>query len=152
MHLIPGHFKLAIPQTRINNIYYELSKLDLQYVNSVAVLFRVFLELSVDDYAKRKRITLKKVTSPKKIGAKPLTKDMTLREKLKTVADYLEAEGVCDKQELQGIRSLVNNRMHVLSIDTLNAYVHNKDYSPTATELKQKWDNIQVFVERLWTL
>jgi hypothetical protein len=151
--LIPRHLKIRIQQTRINRIYSELQTLSAEhYVNSCAVLLRVFVELSVDDYAQRHKISLK--TKPKaKSGKKTVVppKDMTLRDKLRTVAANLEARNVCTKQELHGIRTLASNRNHVLSVDTLNAYVHNKDYTPTSTDLKTTWDNIQVFIERLWT-
>lgn len=151
--LIPKHFKLRISQTRINRIYGELQRLNAEhYVNSCAVLLRVFVELSVDDYAQRHRVTLKATPRSKKSSrAASSPRDMTLREKLKTVADHLEARRACSKHELQGIRTLISNRNHVISVDTLNAYVHNKDYNPTATDLKTSWDNIQVFIERLWT-
>lgn len=151
--LFPRHLKLRIPQTRINRIYAELQKLNAEhYVNSCAVLFRVFVELSVDDYAQRHRVSLK-VTTPPKARPKtaPQPRSMTLREKLRTVAAHLEDRKACTRQELQGVRALISNRDHVLSVDTLNAYVHNKHYSPTPTDLKTTYDNIQVFIERLWT-
>jgi len=151
--LIPKHFKLRIPQARINRIYDELQRLNIEhYVNSCAVLLRVFVELSVDDYAKRHRLTLKVTPKAKKsIKATSAPRDMTLREKLRTVADNLESRQTCSRQELHGVRTLVSNRNHVLSVDTLNAYVHNEYYTPTATDLKTSWDNIQIFIERLWT-
>ncbi|MFI5340926.1 MAG: hypothetical protein ACHQ7N_13945, partial [Candidatus Methylomirabilales bacterium] len=79
--LIPKHLKLRIPQTRINRIYGELQKLNAdQYVNSCAVLLRVFVELSVDDYAQRHRMDLKVAPKAKK-GTKtpPRQRDMTLK-------------------------------------------------------------------------
>ena len=152
--LIPKHLKLRIPQARINRIYAELQRLNAEhYVNSCAVLLRVFVELSIDDYAQRHRLSLKLAPKPAtRAMAAPKPRDMTLREKLKTVAALLEAKKACTKQELQGVRALISNRNHVLSIDTLNAYVHNKDYNPTPTDLKTSWDNIQVFIERLWAV
>jgi hypothetical protein len=152
--LIPRHLKLTIQQTRINKIYGELQKLNAdQFVNSCAVLLRVFVELSVDDYAQRHRVSLKVSARHRKKGKSqaPL-RDMTLREKLKVVADSLEAKGRCSRAELQGVRTLVSKRQHVLSVDTLNAYVHNKEYNPTPSDLRTTWDNIQVFIERLWTI
>lgn len=150
--LIPRHLKIRIPQTRINRIYAELQKLNVDhYVNSCAVLLRVFVELTVDSYAQRHRISLK--VHPKlRPGHRqaPPPRDMTLREKLRTVSTILEAKKLCTKHELQGVRALLSNRNHVLSVDTLNAYVHNKDYTPTPTDLKTTWDNIQAFIEGLW--
>lgn len=151
--LIPKYFKVRIPQTRINRIFAELQRLNVHfYVNSCAVLLRVFVELSVDDYAQRHRLNLK-VSLKKKKGAitTSIPRDMILRDKLGTVADTLEAKGTCTNHELRGIRTLISNRCHVLSVSTLNAYIHNKEYNPTETDLKTSWDNIQLFIERLWT-
>lgn len=152
--LIPRRLKLSIPQTRLNQIYDELQKLDIsKFTNSGAVLFRVFVELSIDDFASRNSILLKAVPKPNP-GKKPSdparVPDMNLRNKIITVAKYLENQGISDKHELHGVRSLANNTDHVLSVDSLNAYVHNPHYNPNPTDLKANWDSIQTFVERLW--
>jgi len=149
--LIPRHLKIHILQPRINRIYAELQKLNAEhYVNSCAVLLRVFVELTIDDYAQRHHISLKVAPKPRGITKAGPPRDMTLREKLKTVSSNLESKGICSKEELKGVRALISNRDHVLSVDTLNAYVHNKEYSPTPTDLKTTWDNLQVFIDRLW--
>jgi len=48
--LIPNrNFSLLIDESRINDIYHELRSLNIrEYTNAVSVLFRVFLELSLD--------------------------------------------------------------------------------------------------------
>jgi hypothetical protein len=144
--LIPSTLRLKIPQTRINAIYHELRKLPVDtYVNSTATMLRVFVELSVDDYAKRHRISLQK---PGKRAAKP--RDMTLREKLTEVANHLEQKGALQAPELRGVRGLISNRQHVLSVDSLNAYLHNKDVSPAPSDLKANWDSVELLVQALW--
>lgn len=150
--LIPRQLKLVIPHTRINRIYLELQTLNAEkFINSCAVMFRVFIEMSVDDFAQRHRIPLTVPARSKSVpGSKPELKEMTLRKKLTAVADHLEKQGTCTKGELHGARSLINNRQHVLSVDSMNAYVHNKEYSPTPSDLKGNWDSIQVFVQKLW--
>ena len=82
----------------------------------------------------------------------PQIKEMSLRRKLSKIADYLEENKICNKDELRGVRSLVNKRNHVLSVDSLNAYVHNKDYNPAPSDIKSSWDNIQIFMQKLWTV
>jgi hypothetical protein len=153
--IIPKRFKLSIVQPRINRIYHELQKLNSeQFVNCCAVMFRVFVELSLDDFAQRHNISLRVTqnSKPSAIGSKPTSKEMTLREKLSIITNFLETNGSCNKAELKGVRALIANRDHVLSVDSLNAYVHNKDYSPTPMDLRITWDNLQVFIERLWTI
>jgi hypothetical protein len=154
--VIPKRFVLAIDQPRLNRIYHELQKLDTNNViNSCAVMLRVFVELSIDEFAKRHKLSLKETPKSESSAAGSSAKhekDMTLRTKLSTVADYLEKQNKCSRAELKGVRILISNRNHVLSVDTLNAYVHNRDYSPTASDIKATWDNLQVFVERIWTV
>ncbi|MDD3926742.1 MAG: hypothetical protein PHT33_08810 [bacterium] len=153
--LIPRRgFSLTIQQTRINKIYEELQEhLKIRTcVNCCAVMFRVFLELSVDDFADRNKIDLTVLKNPKNPdpNVAKIRRDMTLKEKLKTIVAYLEEQGVNSKNELFGIKALLSNRFHVLSVDSLNAYVHNRNYSPTEDELKTTWDNLQPFIKRLW--
>lgn len=150
--LIPRQLKLSIPQTRINKIYHELQNLDVdKFINSSAVMFRAFIEMGVDDFAQRHNLLLSSpVKSKKTSNLPPQMREMSLRIKLITVANYLEREKICSKDELRGVRTLISNRNHVLSIDSLNAYVHNKHYNPTPTDLKGNWDNIETFVEHLW--
>ncbi len=149
--LIPRQLRLSIPQTRINRIYHELQSLDVdKFINACAVMFRVFVEMSVDDFAQRRKIPLLAPVSKKPGIVPPQMREMSLRAKLITISNYLEREKLCNKDELRGVRTLISNTNHVLSVDTLNAYVHNKHYNPTPSELKGNWDNIETFVERLW--
>ena len=206
--LIPSRFKLIIPQTRINKIFSDLKKLSVeQFINSCAVLLRVFIELSVDHFmqknnisavtpvpvsgAVRNLVTLASQSateaqnteaqiqalrnSPQKQALlqqaqtaiskaramdaaaqaylnklQSQTKEMSLREKLQTVIDYMQQNSLCTKQQLQGITSLVKNDNYIFSIPIMNAYVHNMNYSPTPSDLKANWDSIDAFVEALW--
>lgn len=144
--LVPKNFSPTISLVRINKIFEELKSISLKnHVNSAAVILRVFLELSVDEFADKKKIVLRK---PAKRGETKRVVPMTLSEKMLAVAKYLKANGTTDA-ELRGIVTLAGKKNHILSVDNLHAYVHNKHYSPTADDLKTIWDNIQLFVERI---
>ncbi len=155
--LIPKRFKVAVGHPRINRIYHELQNLKVEkFTNCSAVMFRVLLELSLDEFAHKHGIQL---TAQPRHGQPAgqsvttgTTRDMTLREKLRTVSDHLLAKNMCTKQELKGVRALISKGDHFLSVDSLNAYVHNKDYNPTHSELTTTWDNVQVLFENIWTL
>jgi hypothetical protein len=143
--IIPPRLKIAIPRSRINQIYRELQTINSdKFPNSCAVLLRVFIEMSIVEFAENKSISLRKIIK----GGHPV--DLTLRQKILAVADYLEQNNLSVKDDLLGIRILAKNRYHVLSIDTLHAYVHNTKYTPSPSEIRTNWDNIQVFIERLW--
>ncbi len=152
-YLIPRQCKLVIPHTRINKIYAELQRLDVEkFTNSCSVMFRVFVEMSLDEYAEKNGISLMIPIKAKGNIVQPIKeKEMSLRVKLKTIANYLESQKICSTDQLRGIRTLINNKEHVLSVDNLNAYVHNRDYSPVPSDLKGNWDSIQAFIQKLWT-
>jgi hypothetical protein len=140
--LIPKGLKLAIPLVRIANIFGELQNLKVeQFTNSCAVLLRVFVEMSVDDYGERHNISFKQ---PK------VDKEISLRAKLRAVVQYMEKNGLATKKQLHGIRAIISAKDHVLSIDSWNAYVHNQYYNPSPSDLKNNWDSIQTFVQQVW--
>jgi hypothetical protein len=149
--LIPQHCKVAIHHQRINRIYHELLKLNVgTFTNSAAVMFRVFLELSVDYFADLSKI-VPKVPATVKPGAPPRQfVDLTLREKLSLVAQSMEDNRVLTTNELRGIRMVIGQKDHFLSVDNLNAYVHNKDLNPVPSDIKATWDNLEKFVLNLY--
>jgi hypothetical protein len=137
-HLIPRSCVLKIENPRLNAIYYELQRLDLyKFTNAAAVLFRVFIELSLDCYIDKH--------SPGKV-----TSSSKLLTKVTEVANHMEAKGFADKHICKGIRSTASNKNDLLGIETWHAYVHNLRFSPTVPNLNITWDNIQTFMEKLW--
>jgi hypothetical protein len=148
--LIPKRLKLTIPVTRLNKIYDELQRLDVSaFVNSCAVLLRVFVELSIDEYAQKHGISLQKSIPTSSGEIREV--EFSLREKLRTIADHFEANKIRTKDELRGVRSIITNKEHVLSVDSLNAYVHNKDFHPSDSDLKTTWDNLEAYMTGVWS-
>jgi hypothetical protein len=138
--IIPKSQMMAISQLRINKLYRELKDLDLRdFVNAAAITFRVFIELSVDSF-----IDIKKIAG--------ITNKTELYNKIRVVADNLEQNGHCTKAELKGIRTATTDPHNIMSVNTFNAYVHNKHFSPDANNLKLTWDNISPFIIKIWEL
>lgn len=136
--IIPKSCILPIEQSRINKIYRELKDLDLrEFCNCGAVTFRVFVELSIDHYIEEMKIQ----------EANRFTK---LSRKVDLVANYMEKNNILDRSKLKGIRNAVGNKNSILSIDTFNSYVHNKDLNPSENDLKIAWDNIEEFITKIW--
>jgi hypothetical protein len=151
--LVPNGLNYNVGHPRLAKIFWELQHMNLEtYINACAVMFRVFIEMSVDDYAQRHNINLTVPIKNPKPGMKQQAGEMNLRNKLDTLVKYFETQNLCTKDELFGVKTIINNKEHVLSIYGLHAYVHNKDYSPSPSDLKSSWDNIQIFVHRLWGL
>ncbi|MBU8933265.1 MAG: ParB/Srx family N-terminal domain-containing protein [candidate division Zixibacteria bacterium] len=143
--LVPKSLKLSIGHKRIARIFDEMKRLPLtkDFENSGSVLLRVFLEMSLEEFRRANSI-------PWKDTKKSPPRELTLRQKVKRVADFLEKKGTCGRNELHGIRTLANTKGEVFSIDTWHAYVHNPDYNPSSDNLMRDWDNVQPFFENIW--
>lgn len=146
-YLLPTNFRLAIQEQRLNKIYHELRSLPVEeYANCVAVMFRVFVELSVDTYATRNGISLMRPVPP--LSSRP-ARDMSFSEKVRTVGQHLFDSGRLTLQQHNLLITWSNTQNVSLSIDFLHEYVHNTDASPAPSDVKAHWDHIQTFVQRL---
>ncbi|MFW9873905.1 MAG: hypothetical protein ACFFG0_12430 [Candidatus Thorarchaeota archaeon] len=147
--LIPRGTALEIGDVRINNIYHELRKLKIDiFANAISVLFRVFLELSLDWYIIEKKLEVTKKTRTLK-GADAI--DATLRQKLLAVHDYMKDQRMLTKQQLSPVnRAAQKDSFFASDVYALNAYVHNNNFSPSPGDLRVAWDNLQPFIEAIW--
>ncbi|MBU1092015.1 hypothetical protein KKA27_04105 [Patescibacteria group bacterium] len=142
--LIPKECILEIDKDKINNIYRELRD-DLLLdgslkatPNAVGVLFRVFLEVSLDYYLS------------KKIG-KLLPQNATINQKIDAVTKYMEKNKIADSNQLSPIRTVSSSKTKdILHIQRFHEYVHSTTIEPESSSLKTKWNNLQEFFEILW--
>lgn len=142
--LVPHGCALNITLPKARDIYSELRRLRVdEYPNAIGVLFRVFLELSVDQYLIAKRIVTKaQLANPR---------DYPLSRKVIKAADHLQSGGVLSKQELIGARrAAAKDHFLAASIETLHAYVHDADFAPGPSDLKTGWDSLERFFKALW--
>lgn len=139
--LIPSSCRLNIPALRVNLIYHELLRLDLaSFANSCAVMLRVFLELSADQYVEQHQLL-----------DDSTMKSTTLGKKLKLVAQDLRAKNKISLLLQETVES-ISDKSKVLAISavTFNQYVHNPYSHPQASDLRSAWDELQPFMEALW--
>lgn len=102
-------------------------KLELDtHPNAIAVLCRVLIELSVDNYIRQTNLTT--VSEPD-----PLVK------KLVACAEDLGTRGKVQKRYLEVVRK-ARNMDAIISVDTLNKYVHSSSLAPAPDHLKAIWD------------
>ena len=143
-YLIPSHCHLRISETKINNIYRELRD-DLliddsskSVPNAVGVLFRVFLEVCLDYYAKKNQRNFKN--------------NDTISQKIPWVVDSLLQKGY-EKKIFNNINKVGSAKKDntYLSIENFHEYVHSSTTQPSSNELKLKWDNLESFFETLWS-
>lgn len=136
--LVPQHHRLTITHARITKIFNELKALDIEaYPNAVAVLMRVFIELSTDCYISTHALA-------------NVNADSKFRQKIEAVIGDLEVQKILTKHELRAARQMASGNMENSSIKTFHAYVHNKDLTPSATDLKAAWDDLWPFIEGMW--
>lgn len=136
--LIPAQHKLSITHGRIVKIFNELKSLDVEiFPNAVAVLFRVFIELSADCYISKNNIPSVDV-------------DSRLSKKIEAVSADLETKKILTKHELRAARQMSSSDTQNSSIRTFHSYVHNKDVTPSSTDLKSAWDDLWLFIDGIW--
>ena len=136
--LIPENCPLSISAERTNEIQFELRRLSLtRYTNAVSVLFRVFLELSVDAYVKRHSM--------------PLTERSSLSRKIREVANYLVSHNRLSDQERKPVMTACQKDSFLTpSVTLLHQFVHNEHMFPAPADLRAHWDNLQPFVVAMW--
>jgi len=133
-NLIPKTCTIHIDVPKINDVYRELRSLSVdKHTNAVAVLSRVFLEMSVNHYMETFGLKCKDELKPKIDAVREDMKDK------KVPVNILKAIGLAASQ--QGAP---------FSVDLLHAYVHNQYVSPESKALRKAWDGVQPFFLALW--
>ena len=135
--IIPENCEMVIDKPRLVKLYGELKHLDVvTYPNAGAVTLRVFIELSVDHY-----LEILNITPPKN----------SLHQKVKAIEADLKTRGVETKNITKGIKVLSDKEYEDEhgSTNTLNACVHNIEYTPSGTDIMTAWENIQEFMKKI---
>ncbi len=140
---IPKTCRLNIPNSKIEEISNELRSLQLtKHPHAIAVLLRVFLECSVDDY-------LTKASIPLTFSTGGGDKDKSLRKKVEEAIDHMVENGA-SRKDFAGVIKGLSDQNHPFSVDLLHAYIHNRFFSATERDLRVAWDNGQPLFERMW--
>ena len=143
--IAPGKVRLNIPNGRTATIFKELKGIKVtDYPNAGAVLFRVFLEHSVDFYMVTNNLPRKfKDTNGR-------TLDKKLNKKVEEVVNHLVEEKDCERKDFRGVVRGLSVSHSPFNIDLLHDYVHNRFVTPSPRELIAAWDDAQPFFEKLW--
>jgi hypothetical protein len=137
--------KLNVTDNKAAEILKELKRLKVEeFPHAIAVLLRVFLELSVDHYMDTEKLPLR-FTDPK--GNK---RDKSLKNKIREVIGHLVTNGQVQRKDLLGVERAVSDMKSPLYIDLLHAYLHNRFVTPKPRELLGAWNDAQRFIESIW--
>ncbi|PSH61704.1 hypothetical protein CU102_26690 [Phyllobacterium brassicacearum] len=103
-----------------------------RHPNAIAVLLRVLIELSVDNYIDQHRLAT--VRPNDKLGSRIIK-----------AAEDLRTRGKITEKYLGEIRKLQHQDTFV-STDTLNRLIHSQSFTPSADYLKAMWDTLSGLV------
>jgi hypothetical protein len=136
--LIPANYKLSITDNRLNNIYFELRSMEIEkYSNAVAVLLRVFIELSIEHYLDINNINY--------------SIDDNLRNKFSKVINDVKGKQSLTNDAIKPMDIAISNKNSIFSMRTFNSYVHNKNFNPIPKDLLLTWDNFSNLITILWS-
>ena len=134
--LIPNKdFRIVWPGRlqRHHEIWEELQfRLDLaQHPNAISVLFRVLLDLAVENYIKQCSV--------------PIQDGDKLPARAEKIGQHLKSAGKIDDKQL-GIIKKFQHAEQLVSADTLNRYVHSPNFAPSPEHLMSLWDSLAEFI------
>ncbi|EJN14596.1 hypothetical protein PMI42_01838 [Bradyrhizobium sp. YR681] len=142
--VVPRGCPVNVTDNRIAEIYRELRTLELVSApNAIAVLLRVFLELSVDYFLEHNGGSLDFQTPSGKTVWKSLDK------KLSETVDILVKLGVPQSHFANITRSL-SVKTSPMNIELLHLYIHDRFATPEPGALKAAWDHAQPLFEKIW--
>lgn len=102
-----------------------------EHPNAIAVLFRVLLELSVENYINQTSLA---VNAGDKLALRVLK-----------VGQDMHAKGKIDKRHLDSVKKF-QQIDQLVSADTLNRYVHSSNIAPSPEHLTALWDTLAEFI------
>jgi hypothetical protein len=141
---VPNTCRLHVTDNRIAEIYKELRTVRLEDArNAIAVMLRVFLEMSVDHFLEKNGVSLK-FTAP---GGRERWK--TLDKKLAEVVDMQVKLGVPPAHFASITRDL-SVATSPMNTDLFHLYVHDRFATPSPAELTAAWDHAQPLFEKIW--
>ncbi|MDO8288963.1 MAG: hypothetical protein Q7T44_07070 [Parvibaculum sp.] len=144
--VVPRSLALNVTDARIGAILKELRTLRVDEApNAIAVLLRVFLELSVDSYLARHGISIR--FKDTKSGR---TIDKALKAKVDEAVNKIVETTDCHRKDFFGMSRSISDTKSPLSIELLHGYVHNRFVIPKPKELIGAWDEAQYFFENIW--
>lgn len=143
VYKIPATLHLDSKNNRLSEVFDELKKITYStQPNTFAVMLRVFLDLAVSDYIKSTKLEDELLLFAE---SKP-----KLAEKLHSRICFLlrKLDGELDRNSKAAISKFLDSK-NIVSLDTLNFYVHHDIIFPGKDDLRNLWNVIYEFTKYL---
>jgi hypothetical protein len=144
LQTIPKDCQLTITEQRILDIYDELqNKLIANTTrNACAVLLRVFIELSADDFLNRYP------TIP--VTSKGTRLDATLGDKLWAIATYAKDNNLLTQEQAEVVKEgTAKENFLAPRVRSMHTYVHTAN-TPLIGDLQAHWNNVEPLMKVIW--
>ena len=102
-----------------------------RHAQAISVLFRVLLELAIQEYVQRHRLKSRDGDA--------------LKVRFKNVADHLFQMKHLDFKSRETLQKFESNDS-MISANTMNQYVHSSNFFPSPEHLRPMWDNLERFI------
>ncbi|MGM4966943.1 hypothetical protein AB7714_25825 [Tardiphaga sp. 1201_B9_N1_1] len=102
------------------------------HANAISVLFRVLVELSVENYISQTKLAT-------------VSSNDNLARRVLRVAEDLRRGAKIDQKYFELLSKFPQNDV-LLSADTLNRYVHSPNFAPSSDHLRALWDWLSDFI------
>lgn len=102
-----------------------------KHINAISVLFRVLLEISVENYIQVKSVNVHK--------------DDKLALKVEKVGKHMVGAQLIDSKTME-VLSKFKHGDKIVSADTMNKYVHSPNFAPSPQHLTAMWDSLADFI------
>lgn len=136
--LIPNYLHYAVTwsgeQQRLKSVWEELQfHLNLaDHPNAIAVMFRLLVELSIDNYIEKSHII-------------SVHENDSLAKRAAKVAEDLFLRNTIDKKYYDECKKLQNGDQ-LFSMATMNRWVHSPKFNPSTQHMTSMWDTLSAFV------
>jgi len=143
--VVPKNCPIDVTDNRISEIYQELRTLKLADArNAIAVLLRVFLEMSVDHFLENNGGSLTFKSPDGKTRHKKLDK------KLAETIDLVVSVGNVPRTHFASVIRSLSVESSPMNIELFHRYVHERFATPSPKELTAAWNNAQPLFEKIW--
>jgi hypothetical protein len=105
---------------------------------SIAVMLRVFIDLSVSEFIEEKQIK-----------PKDQTRNPGLYDKVEMCSAYLKEKNLLSQTKISAINAFAKDKLKASG--TLQQYVHNQHLLPSKDILNREWDNFEPLLKAIWS-